>query len=350
MAPWLASNESRYGALAASSQVERLTESYESMSQRSGWQPSPRGSGVSAMPLCRRSGGRSTGGAGRLLVALPVATADRRVAVVRRPGVLRSRAAGLLAAPWLLGLATLIGIVLLDAWPAALYPRYVNPMLPPFALFAAWAWVEARMSARSLLALAATSSFVAGLSWVYMAGAYYFTHVGATSGSTLPHPHSESHRRSQRTGTTGSDRTQSPAGSCGIDGPWRTAQRDLIANDLIPAWQLLDVRSELIATPYVGVDPLWGTPDCPRNRSTPNAPTSRTINERRMAQILTVGSRMRSLPSHADVWQALVLRYASTCAGGQDRGLRKGRGDQASLSRSRWLGFSDHHRRARQGR
>jgi hypothetical protein len=41
------------------------------------------------------------------------------------------------------------------------------------------------------------------------------------------------------------------AGSCGIDRPGRTTQRDLIADDLISAWQLLDVRGGLIATPFV---------------------------------------------------------------------------------------------------
>jgi hypothetical protein len=184
VAPWLVSNESRYGALAASSLTEHLTESYESMGQRSGltavtsrlWRL-----GRAALP--QEWWQEYRGALDILLIALPlmlllIAT----LATVRHPRVLPSQAAGLLATPWLLGLATLIGIVLLDAWPAALFPRYINPMLAPFALFAAWAWVQAKMRTRSLLALAAASSITASLIWIYMAGAYYFTHVGAALG------------------------------------------------------------------------------------------------------------------------------------------------------------------------
>jgi hypothetical protein len=184
MAPWLVSNESRYGGPTASSLVERLTESYESMSQRSGlaavasrlWR-------FDRAALPQEWWQEYRGVLGVFLIALPVVLLlIAALPVVRHPGLLRSRAAGLLAAPWLLGLATLTGIVLLDEWPAALYPRYINPMLPLFALFAAGAWAAAKPERRSLLALAATSSFVAGLSWVYIAGAYYFTHLGATLG------------------------------------------------------------------------------------------------------------------------------------------------------------------------
>jgi hypothetical protein len=42
--------------------------------------------------------------------------------------------------------------------------------------------MHARMGARSLLTLSAASSLVAALAWVYMAGAYYFTHIGASLG------------------------------------------------------------------------------------------------------------------------------------------------------------------------
>jgi hypothetical protein len=38
------------------------------------------------------------------------------------------------------------------------------------------------MGEKSLLRIAALSSFVVALIWVYMAGAYYFTNVGATLG------------------------------------------------------------------------------------------------------------------------------------------------------------------------
>jgi hypothetical protein len=184
LAPWVASNESRYGAPVASSLVERLTGSYESTIERSGlgavtsrlWR-----FGHAALP--QEWWVQYRGLLGVLLLALPVLLLLTAVlATLRHPGLMRSRAAGLLATPLLLALATLAAIVLLDEWPAALYPRYINPMIPLFALFAAWAWIQARMGARSLLALGAASSFVATLAWVYMAGAYYFTHVGASLG------------------------------------------------------------------------------------------------------------------------------------------------------------------------
>jgi Dolichyl-phosphate-mannose-protein mannosyltransferase len=184
LAPWVVSNESRYGALVASSLVEHLTGSYESTIERSGlgavtsrlWR-----FGQAALP--QEWWAEYRGLLGVLLVALPVLLLLMAIiAVFRHPGLVRSRATGLLASPVLLVFATLAAIVLLDEWPAALYPRYANPMIPLFALFAAWAWMQARMGARSLLVLGAASSFVTALVWVYMAGAYYFTHVGASLG------------------------------------------------------------------------------------------------------------------------------------------------------------------------
>lgn len=38
------------------------------------------------------------------------------------------------------------------------------------------------MGPRALLALGTVSSAVAALAWIYMAGAYYFTHVGTSLG------------------------------------------------------------------------------------------------------------------------------------------------------------------------
>jgi hypothetical protein len=96
-----------------------------------------------------------------LIAALPV---------MRHPRLLRSRAAGLLAAPLPLGIATLVAIALLAGWPASLFPRYVNPMLPLFALFAAWAWTRARVRRKSLLWLASLSSLTVSLIWVIHGG------------------------------------------------------------------------------------------------------------------------------------------------------------------------------------
>jgi hypothetical protein len=168
----------------ASSLVERLTGSYESPIERSGlgavtsrlWR-----FGRAALP--QEWWAQYGGLLGVLLVALPVLLLlAALLAALRDPRLMCSRAAGLLASPLLLAFATLAAIVLLDEWPAALFPRYANPMIPLFALFAAWAWMQARMGARALLALGAASSFLAALAWVYMAGAYYFTHIGASLG------------------------------------------------------------------------------------------------------------------------------------------------------------------------
>ncbi len=118
---------------------------------------------------------------GAISIALPALLLIGVLRAVRHSR-LRTQAGQLLAAPLLLGLATRVGIVLLAAWPAALFPRYVNPMIPLFALFVAWAWKQTGLGEKSLLGIAALSSFVVALIWVYMAGAYYFTHVGATLG------------------------------------------------------------------------------------------------------------------------------------------------------------------------
>jgi 4-amino-4-deoxy-L-arabinose transferase-like glycosyltransferase len=55
-------------------------------------------------------------------------------------------------------------------------------MLPLFALFAAWAWTQARMRRKSLFWLAALSGLMVSLAWIYMGGAHYFTNVGAKFG------------------------------------------------------------------------------------------------------------------------------------------------------------------------
>jgi hypothetical protein len=66
-------------------------------------------------------------------------------------------------------------------WPSFL-PRYINPTLPLLALFAAWAWQATRRRPGAALAIVAASSALTGAVWFYMAGAYYFTNVGAALG------------------------------------------------------------------------------------------------------------------------------------------------------------------------
>jgi 4-amino-4-deoxy-L-arabinose transferase-like glycosyltransferase len=183
VAPWLASNESHYGALTASSLVERLTAPNGPAGPRSGFGAIASGLGrLTRAALPQEWWLEYKGLLGVILVALPALLLVAALPAMWRLSLLRTHAAGLLAAPLLLGIATLIGIVLLAAWPAALFPRYLNPMVAPFALFAALAWRRTRIGEGSLLGLAALSSSVAGLVWFYMAGAYYFTNVGATLG------------------------------------------------------------------------------------------------------------------------------------------------------------------------
>lgn len=183
VAPWLVSNESRYGALTAGTLVERLTSPDGPTGPRSGIAAVAPGLGrLTRVVLPQEWWQEYRGIPGAILIALPALLLILTLPAVRHPRLLRTPAGGLLATPLLLGLATLVGIVLLAAWPAALFPRYLNPMIPPFALFAAWAWRETEMGERSLLGIAALSTTVVALIWFHLAGAYYFTNVGATLG------------------------------------------------------------------------------------------------------------------------------------------------------------------------
>jgi hypothetical protein len=182
VAPWLALNESRYGALTANSLVERLTAANV---------PAGSGLGATASGLVRFTHAalpqewwqEYNGALGVILIALPaLLLLIAALPIMQHPRLLRSHTAGLLAAPLPLGLATLVGIALLAEWPASLFPRYVNPMLPLFALFGAWAWTQARIGQKSLFWLVSLSALMVSLAWIYMGGAYYFTNVGASLG------------------------------------------------------------------------------------------------------------------------------------------------------------------------
>lgn len=184
VAPWLASNEVRYGALTANSLVERLTEHNGPAGPRSGLGALVLGLGRMTRVGLPQEWWLEYKGTLRvvILTALPALLLIGALPVARNLRLLRSRCAGLLAAPLPLGLATLAGIVLLARWPAALFPRYLNPMLSPFALFTAWAWKQIGMGEKSLLGIATLSTSVVALIWFYLAGAHYFTNVGAAFG------------------------------------------------------------------------------------------------------------------------------------------------------------------------
>jgi 4-amino-4-deoxy-L-arabinose transferase-like glycosyltransferase len=185
LAPWVISNEVRYGGLTAGALAEQL--------QAPLVNPTGENFGVGAVisrlgrldrALLPQEWWSQYGKAGlaELLWLLPaLLLAGAVIPVLRRPRLLRSRAAALLASPLALGLITLAGIVVFVDWPSFL-PRYINPTLPLLALFAAWAWQATRRRPGAALAIVAGSSALTGAVWFYMAGAYYFTNVGAALG------------------------------------------------------------------------------------------------------------------------------------------------------------------------
>jgi 4-amino-4-deoxy-L-arabinose transferase-like glycosyltransferase len=185
LAPWVASNEVRYGALTATALAKQL--------QAPVVDPSGRSYGVGSVLAWLGRLDRAVlpqewwtqygkPGLGLVLRLLPgVLIAAALLPAIRRPRLLASPQAALLASPLPLGVLTMVAIVLFADWPSFL-PRYVNPTLPLFALFAAWAWMRTRPREAATLACAAAASLIAAFTWVYMAGAYYFTHVGAALG------------------------------------------------------------------------------------------------------------------------------------------------------------------------
>ena len=185
LAPWLISNEVRYGGLTAGALAKQL--------QAPLVNPTGQNFGVGAVlsrlwrldrVLLPQEWWSQYGKAGlaEILWLLPaLLLAGALIPVLRRPALLRSRAAALLGSPLPLGVITLAGIVVFVDWPSFL-PRYINASLPLLALFAAWAWQTTRRRPGTLLAIVATSSALTGLVWFYMAGGYYFTNVGAALG------------------------------------------------------------------------------------------------------------------------------------------------------------------------
>jgi 4-amino-4-deoxy-L-arabinose transferase-like glycosyltransferase len=185
LAPWLASNEARYGALTASSLAKATQVSFVN--------PTGRHYGLGGLASRLATLPKAVlpqewwsvydkpvlGLVLRLVALLLVVVAV--AAVVRRPRLLRTPAAGVLAAPLPLALLTLTGILLLENWPSFL-PRYAYATLAPFALFVAWAWGEAGWKRRGVLWLAGGLGVLAALAWVYVTAAFYFTNVGTALG------------------------------------------------------------------------------------------------------------------------------------------------------------------------
>lgn len=203
VAPWLASNLSRYGALTPNALLERMQETFEPRARQYGL-----GTVVSDLPrflhaaLPQEWWHEYSGVLGVVLVALPVLILISALFVLRQPRLLRSPAAALLGGPLLLGFATLVSIVLLEGWQSSFLPRFLSPTIPIFALFAAWSWLRMGLDRRSLFGLASTASVAVVVIWVYMAGAYYFTNVGRALGvhaaPSASAPVLPRHRRSGR--------------------------------------------------------------------------------------------------------------------------------------------------------
>jgi hypothetical protein len=185
LAPWFASNEVRYGALTATTLAKAL--------QAPVVDPDGRGYGIGSVLAWLGRLDRAVlpqewwtqygqPGLGLILRLLPVAlVVAALVPAIRRPRIIGSPAAAILASPLPLGILTMIGIVLFADWPSFL-PRYLNSTLALLALFAAWAWLRPRPRPGAVVALAGVASLVAAFIWVYMAGAYYFTHIGSSLG------------------------------------------------------------------------------------------------------------------------------------------------------------------------
>ena len=185
LAPWLISNEVRYGALTAGAVAKTLLAPLVN--------PTGEHFGLGAVIARLWRFDRALlpqewwsqyakGGLDLLLWLLPAALLGGLLALAAlRPALLRSRAAALLAAPLPLGILALAGIVIVEDWPSFL-PRYVNPAIVLLALFLAWAWLAADRAPRVLVAGAAVASALTAFVWVYMAAAFYFTHIGASLG------------------------------------------------------------------------------------------------------------------------------------------------------------------------
>jgi 4-amino-4-deoxy-L-arabinose transferase-like glycosyltransferase len=185
LAPWLISNEIRYSALTANALVKQM--------QAPLLNPTGRHYGLGEIlsgfwqldrALLPQEWWSQYGKAGlaEILWLVPaLLLAGALWPLLRSPRMLRSRAAALLGSPLALGLITLACLLVFDDWPSYL-PRYLNPTLPLLALFVAWGWQAARRRPGPLLALVGACSALSAFVWVFMAGAYYFTNIGAALG------------------------------------------------------------------------------------------------------------------------------------------------------------------------
>lgn len=183
LAPWVASNEARYGALTATALAKALqaavvdpTGVHFGLGSVLAWL------GRFERPLLPQEWWSQYAGAGVVLRVVPaLLLLIALIPLLRRPRLLRSLPTGLLASPLALGFLMLAGIVLFADWPSFL-PRYVNAEFVLLAMFAAWAWIELEARPRTIVAAATAASLLSAAVWVYMAGSYYFTNIGGSLG------------------------------------------------------------------------------------------------------------------------------------------------------------------------
>ena len=185
LSPWLIANEVRYGALTAGSVMRRISLSYvDPTGQNYGIGPALSSLWHLDHAMLPQEWWPQYGKIGLDVVALAVPAlllAGALAPALRRPALLRSSAAALLLWPVVLGAIMLFVGELLENWPV-IFPRYINAALPLLALFAAWAWGAGERRQATLLAATAAVSVLSAGVWVFMAGAYYFTNVGAALG------------------------------------------------------------------------------------------------------------------------------------------------------------------------
>jgi hypothetical protein len=185
LSPWLIANEVRYGALTAGSAMRRISLSYvDPTGQRYGVDAALSSLWHLDHAMLPQEWWPQYGKAGLevILLAVPaLLLAGALAPALRRPALLRSSAAGLLLWPVLLGAFMLFVGEVLANWPV-IFPRYITAALPLLALFATWAWQATGSRQATLLAATAAVSLLSVGVWVFMAGAYYFTNVGAALG------------------------------------------------------------------------------------------------------------------------------------------------------------------------
>jgi hypothetical protein len=185
VAPWLGLNESRYGALTAGAIEERITAGY--------LPPGPHGGLGAVLAGVQRFGHallpqewwpEYRGTAGIALIALVVLPLLALAPLLARPRLARELPVLVLGSPLLLGLATLIAIMLAEHWSAALFPRYLSPMIAPFVLCGVWLWRRRTTGVPHLWILRGGAMYGTALTlvWIYLAGAPYFVHLGAHFG------------------------------------------------------------------------------------------------------------------------------------------------------------------------